>query len=151
MSTTPVEAIGLTKRYGERAAVDDLSFTVAAGRVTGFLGPNGAGKTTTLRILLGLADASAGTALVFGERYRDLPDPTSKVGSLLDASGFHPGRRVRHELAIHAAAAGVDDDRIPVVLHDVGLEAAASKRVGELSLGMRQRLGLATALLGEPR
>jgi len=151
VSTAAVEVSGLTKRYGGRAAVDDLTFTVASGRVTGFLGPNGAGKTTTLRILLGLVQPTAGTALVFGDRYRDLARPTSTVGALLDASGFHPGRRVRDELAIHAAATGVDDDRIAVVLHDVGLEAAAAKRVGQLSLGMRQRLGLAAALLGEPR
>ena len=151
MQTTPVEARGLTKRYGDRAVVEDLSFTVAAGRVTGFLGPNGAGKTTTLRMLLGLIEPSAGTPIVFGEAYRDLVEPTAKVGALLDAAGFHPGRRVRHELAIHTAAAGIDDARIDPVLAEVGLDAAADKRVAQLSLGMRQRLGLAVALVGEPQ
>ena len=150
MQTTPLEARSLTKRYGERAVVEDLSFTVAAGRVTGFLGPNGAGKTTTLRMLLGLVEPSGGTPLVFGTSYRDLDQPTAKVGALLDAAGFHPGRRVRDELAIHTAAAGIDDARIEPVLAEVGLEAAADKRVGQLSLGMRQRLGLAVALVGEP-
>lgn len=131
--------------------VEDLTFTVAAGRITGFLGPNGAGKTTTLRMLLGLIEPSAGTPLVFGTSYRDLDEPTAKVGALLDAAGFHPGRRVRHELAIHAAAAGIDDVRIDPVLTEVGLEAAADKRVAQLSLGMRQRLGLAVALVGAPQ
>ena len=151
MHTTPVEARGLTKRYGESAVVEDLSFTVSAGRITGFLGPNGAGKTTTLRMLLGLIEPDDGAPLVFGRRYRDLAEPTALVGALLDASGFHPGRRARHELAIHAAAAGIDDDRIEPVLAEVGLEAARDKRVGELSLGMRQRLGLAVALIGQPQ
>ena len=151
MQPTPVEARGLTKRYGEHAVVEDLSFTVAAGRVTGFLGPNGAGKTTTLRMLLGLIEPTAGTPLVFGTSYRQLVDPTVMVGALLDASGFHPGRRVRHELAIRTAAAGLDDACIEPALAEVGLEAAADKRVGALSLGMRQRLGLAVALIGSPQ
>jgi ABC-2 type transport system ATP-binding protein len=146
----PVSVSGLTKRYGDQLAVDDLSFTIAPGRVTGFLGPNGAGKTTTLRMLVGLAAPTAGDALVYGRRYADLPTPSALVGTLIDASGFHPGRRVRHELAIHAVTAGVDDGRIPVVLEEVGLEGAADKRVAHLSLGMRQRLGLAAALLGDP-
>ena len=150
-TTTPVAATGLTKRYGERAAVDDLTFAIAPGRVTGFLGPNGAGKTTTLRMVLGLIEPTAGDALVFGSHYRELANPTSLVGTLLDASGFHPGRRVHHELAVHAAAAGVDSRRVDAVLHEVGLEAAGAKRIGQLSLGMRQRLGLAVALLGDPR
>jgi ABC-2 type transport system ATP-binding protein len=147
----PVSLHGLTKQYGHQRAVDDLSFTVAPGRVTGFLGPNGAGKTTTLRMLVGLITPTTGEALVYGERYADLRNPTTVVGTLIDASGFHPYRRVRHELAIHAVTAGVGDERIPIVLDEVGLEAAADKRVGQLSLGMRQRLGLATALLGDPR
>jgi ABC-2 type transport system ATP-binding protein len=150
LDAPPVSVRDLTKVYDQRAAVDHLSFSVAPGRVTGFLGPNGAGKTTTLRMLVGLAAPTSGEALVFGRPYRELPVPTALVGTLIDASGFHPGRRARHELAIHAAAAGVGDDRIPVVLHEVGLEAAGDKRVGQLSLGMRQRLGLAAALLGTP-
>jgi ABC-2 type transport system ATP-binding protein len=145
-----VSVAALTKRYGDQLAVDDLTFAIAPGRVTGFLGPNGAGKTTTLRMLLGLATPTAGEALVYGRTYADLPAPAALVGSLIDASGFHPGRRVRHELAIRAVTVGVDDDRIPAVLEEVGLEAAADKRIGQLSLGMRQRLGLATALLGDP-
>jgi ABC-2 type transport system ATP-binding protein len=102
-------------------------------------------------MLVGLVKPSAGEALIYGERYVDVPNPTAAVGTLIDASGFHPTRRVRHELAIHAVTAGVGDERIAVVLDEVGLEAAADKRVGQLSLGMRQRLGLATALLGDPR
>jgi|SRR4051812_20763258 len=149
-AVAPVAVRGLSKVYGSQRAVDDLTFSIAPARVTGFLGPNGAGKTTTLRMLLGLAEPTAGEALVFGTPYGELPEPARTVGSLIDASGFHPGRHARHELAIHAAAAGIDDDRIHVVLHEVGMEAAADKRVGQLSLGMRQRLGLASALLGEP-
>ena len=147
----PVAVAGLTKVYGEQRAVDDLTFSIASRRVTGFLGPNGAGKTTTLRMLLGLAHATSGQALIFGERYDHLAEPSRAVGSLIDASAFHPGRRARHELSIHAAAAGLDDERIGEVLAEVGLEAAGDKRVGQLSLGMRQRLGLAAALLGRPR
>lgn len=150
-AVAPVEVRGLSKVYGSQRAVDDLSFSIAPARVTGFLGPNGAGKTTTLRMLLGLARATSGEALVFGESYTELADPSTTVGSLIDASGFHPGRRARHELAIHAAAAGIDDSRVGEVLLEVGLAAAADKRVGQLSLGMRQRLGLAAALLGSPR
>jgi ABC-2 type transport system ATP-binding protein len=139
----------LTKTYGDQRAVDDLSFTVAPARVTGFLGPNGAGTTTTIRILLGLASPSEGEALVLGSRFADLDRP-ARVGALIDASGFHPGRHARDELRVHAAAADLDISRVDAVLAEVGLEAAAAKRVGELSLGMRQRLGLASALLGEP-
>jgi ABC-2 type transport system ATP-binding protein len=146
----PVEVSGLSKVYGEQRAVDDLSFAIAPGRVTGFLGPIGAGKTTTLRILLGLAAPTSGEARVFGRRYVDLDEPSRTVGALIDATGFHPGRRARYELAVHAAAGGIDDARVPVVLEEVGLGAAADKRIGALSLGMRQRLGLAAALLGEP-
>ncbi|HEX7166373.1 MAG TPA: ATP-binding cassette domain-containing protein [Acidimicrobiales bacterium] len=147
----PVSARGLTKRFGNQLAVDDLTFSIAPGRVTGFLGPNGAGKTTTLRMVVGLATPTSGDVLVFGTRYADLEDPTRTVGTLIDASGFHPGRRARHELEIRAAATGIDDGRVPEVLAEVGLEAAAEKRTGHLSLGMRQRLGLAAALLGAPR
>jgi ABC-2 type transport system ATP-binding protein len=145
-----VEVIDLTKAFGDQLAVDSLTFSIGRGRVTGFLGPNGAGKTTTLRMLLGLAAPTRGEALVLGRRFVDLEHPARAVGALIDASGFHPGRRARHELAIQAAATGIDDERVEVVLEEVGLAAAASKRVGEFSLGMRQRLGLAAALLGDP-
>ena len=145
-----VEVRGLTKTYGRHRAVDDLSFAIDRGRVTGFLGPNGAGKTTTLRMLLGLAAPTAGEALVLGRPFGQLEQPARQVGALLDASGFHPGRRARDELAIHAAAGGLDDGRIDEVLAEVGLDGAARKRVGQLSLGMRQRLGLGAALLGRP-
>ena len=147
----PVAVAGLSKIYGDQRAVDDLSFAIAPARVTGFLGPNGAGKTTTLRILLGLAAPTSGEALVFGKRYVDIDQPSRTVGALIDATGFHPGRRARDELAVHAAAGGIDDDRVDAVLEQVGLDAAAEKRIAALSLGMRQRLGLAAALLGEPR
>ena len=145
-----VEVRGLTKRYGSQAVVDDLSFTVEPGRVTGFLGPNGAGKTTTLRMLLGLAAPTAGEALVLGRRFTELASPSRSVGALIDASGLHRGRRARDELVIHAVAAGLDVGRVDVVLDEVGLAGAGHKRVGQLSLGMRQRLGLAAALLGKP-
>ncbi|MEY2424970.1 MAG: type transport system ATP-binding protein [Actinomycetota bacterium] len=150
-TAAPVDVVGLTKVYGPQRVVDDLTFSIAPGRVTGFLGPNGAGKTTTLRMVLGLAAATSGDARVFGQRFDQLAEPSRVVGSLLDASGFHPGRRARQELLIHAAAAGIADERVDQVLHEVGLAAAGEKRVAQLSLGMRQRLGLAAALLGEPR
>jgi len=148
--TSPLSVTGLTKTYGQQQAVDDLTFSIAPGRVTGFLGPNGAGKTTTLRMVLGLATPTRGVALIHGRRYSELAEPSRAVGALIDASGFHPGRRIRHELAVHAAAAEIDDSRVDVVLDEVGLSAAADKRVSQLSLGMKQRLGLAAALLGEP-
>ena len=150
LAPPPIELRGLTKQYGSQRAVDDLTATIAPGRVTGFLGPNGAGKTTTLRMLVGLATPTSGEALVYGRPYVELAAPTTVVGTLIDASGFHPGRRVRAELAIRAATAGIDDDRVDVVLDEVGMAAAADKRVGQLSLGMRQRLGLAAALLADP-
>lgn len=145
-----VEVHDLTKDYGGQLAVDGVTFSVGRGRVTGFLGPNGAGKTTTLRMLLGLVHPTRGQALVLGRRFADIERPSQAVGALLDAGGFHPGRRVRHELAIQAAAGGISDRRIDVVLDQVGLGAAGTKRVGELSLGMRQRLALGAALLGDP-
>jgi ABC-2 type transport system ATP-binding protein len=148
--TIPLSVTGLTKRYGTQTVVDDLTFAIAPSRVTGFLGPNGAGKTTTLRMAVGLATPTAGATRLFGQPYETLVNPSQRVGTLIDASGFHPGRRARHELAIHAATAEIDDHRVAEVLAEVGLEAAADKRVGQLSLGMRQRLGLASALLGEP-
>jgi len=140
----------LAKRYREVLAVDDLSFTVRPGRVTGFLGPNGAGKTTTLRIVLGLAAASSGAATIGGRRYRDLAQPLREVGASLEATSFHPGRTARDHLRLQATAGGIARERVPLVLEQVGLTAAAGRRVGGYSLGMRQRLGLAAALLGDP-
>jgi ABC-2 type transport system ATP-binding protein len=140
----------LTKRFGAVAAVDDLSFSVAHGTVTGFLGPNGAGKTTTLRALLGLAAPTSGQALVFGSPYRRLPDAARRVGAVLEATDFHPGRSGRDHLRSLAVAAGIPGDRVEEVLRLVELEDAAGRRVKGYSLGMRQRLGLAAALLGDP-
>ncbi|MCD2440662.1 ATP-binding cassette domain-containing protein [Agromyces sp. SYSU K20354] len=145
----PIEITGLSKRFGPVTAVDDLSFTVAPGRVTGFLGPNGAGKTTTLRVLLGLERATAGTATFGGTRYRDLARPLETVGASLDAN-FHPGRSAKQHLAVYATAAGLSKSRVPAVLETVGLSEFAGRRVGGFSLGMRQRLSLAYTLLGDP-
>ncbi|HKG10738.1 MAG TPA: ABC transporter ATP-binding protein [Gaiellaceae bacterium] len=142
-------ADGLTKRYGKVLAVDDLSFRVRPGTLTAFLGPNGAGKTTTLRIFLGLVHPTSGAATIDGKPYRELEKP-ARVGAVLEATGFYPGRSGRNHLRAVAAAAGVPAGRIDEVLGVVGLEAAADRRVGGYSLGMRQRLGIATALLGEP-
>ncbi len=147
---TDVAVRGLTKRFGQTCAVDRLSFDVASGRVTGFLGPNGAGKTTTLRILLGLVRASSGEALIGGRRYVDLAQPRRVVGAVLEAGGFHPGRRGRDHLRIVARSGGIAEQRVDQVLDQVGLIEAAGRRVGGYSLGMRQRLGLAAALLGDP-
>ena len=149
MSVISVE--GLTKRFGEVLAVDNLSFAVDEGTVVGFLGPNGAGKTTTLRTLLGLITPTTGRATIDGRPYRELPDPIHHVGALLEASSFHPGRSARNHLRIVATAAGLPAARADQVLAQVGLAGAARRRVGGFSLGMRQRLGLATALLGDPR
>lgn len=145
----PIEITGLTKRFGPVTAVDDLSFTVEPGRVTGFLGPNGAGKTTTLRVLLGLVRATAGTATFAGTPYRDLPRPLETVGAALDAN-FHPGRTAKHHLSVYAATTGISTARVPAVLAQVGLSEFAGRRVGGFSLGMRQRLSLAYTLLGDP-
>jgi len=142
---------GLTKRFGEVVAVDDLSFEVDQGTVVGFLGPNGAGKTTTLRMLLGLVTPTSGTARIDGKPYRALADPIRHVGAVLEASSFHPGRSARNHLRVVATAAGLPLTRADAVLDQVGLTHAARRRVGGFSLGMRQRLGLATALLGDPR
>lgn len=150
MPRAPIEIRNLTKDFGTIRAVDDLSFTVRPGRVTGFLGPNGSGKTTTLRCLLGLVAPTAGDALVAGEPYRDLPQPTAAVGSALEATGFHPGRSGRHHLEVVAAAAGLPRQRCEEVLGLVGMSDAANRRAGEYSLGMRQRLMLAEAMLGDP-
>jgi ABC-2 type transport system ATP-binding protein len=142
---------GLTKRFGEVVAVDDLSFEVNHGTVVGFLGPNGAGKTTTLRTLLGLVSPTAGSARIDGKPYRELTDPVHHVGAVLEASSFHPGRSARNHLQVVATAAGLPRNRADQVLEQVGLTTAARRRVGGFSLGMRQRLGLATALLGDPQ
>jgi ABC-2 type transport system ATP-binding protein len=141
---------GLTKRFGDVLAVDQLHFQVDPGTVVGFLGPNGAGKTTTLRMLLGLVTPTAGTATIAGRPYRELPDPARRVGAVLEASGFHPGRSARDHLRVLATAAGLDPRRVDKVLEQIGLAAAGRRRVGGFSLGMRQRLGLAAALLGDP-
>jgi ABC-2 type transport system ATP-binding protein len=145
-----IEITNLTKTFGQVSAVNDLSFTVEPGRVTGFLGPNGAGKTTTLRMLLGLVTPSGGTATFGGIRYRDLPRPLATVGAALEAASFHPGRSARNHLGIYATAAGLPRERVGTVLQTVGLADYADRRVGGYSLGMRQRLGLAYALLGDP-
>jgi len=146
---TDVSVRGLTKRFGAVTAVQDLSFDVGPG-VTGFLGPNGAGKTTTLRMLLGLVRPTSGTATVDGRPYAELSSPRRVVGALLEASGFHPGRTARNHLLIQAQSAGLPAARVDAVLDEVGLSADAGRRVGGYSLGMRQRLGLASALLGDP-
>jgi ABC-2 type transport system ATP-binding protein len=144
-------ASGLTKVFGDIKAVDDLSFSVEPGSVTGFLGPNGAGKTTTLRMILGLATPTAGTGTINGVAYARLPDPGRTVGAVLEATSFHPGRSARNHLRVFCAAAGVPDTRADAVLEMVGLTAAGRYPVHGFSLGMRQRLGLATALIGDPR
>jgi ABC-2 type transport system ATP-binding protein len=141
---------GLTKRYGSTLAVDDLSFSVEPGTVTGFLGPNGAGKTTTLRILLDLVAATNGTATIDGSRYRDLDEPAKRVGSVLEATNFHPGRKGRNHLRVLARPQGIPDSRVDELLDLVDLKDAAKKRVKTYSLGMRQRLTIAGALLGDP-
>ncbi len=141
----------VTKRYGRRVVLDDVSFTCEPGTVTGFLGPNGAGKSTTLRILCDLAPASSGTATIGGVRYRDLPVPGRTVGVLLDAAAVHPGRTGRETLALAAGVLGSEPHRPDELLEVVGLDRrAAGARVGTYSLGMRQRLGIAQALLGDP-
>jgi ABC-2 type transport system ATP-binding protein len=145
-----IEVRGLTKRFGQVLAVDRLSFTVEVGEVVGFLGPNGAGKTTTLRMLLGLVRPDAGTATINGSSYADLAEPLHQVGAVLEASSFHPGRTARNHLRVQALAAQVDPSRIDDVLELTGLSEAADRRAGGFSLGMRQRLGLATALLPDP-
>ena len=147
----PVEVRALTKRYGSTIAVDGLSFAIPRGRITGFLGPNGAGKTTTLRALLGLVLPTTGEARIEGSRYRELADPLGTVGAVLEADSFHPGRSGRNHLRVLATAAGVARPRVDEVLEEVELSSAARRRVGGYSLGMRQRLSVAGALLGRPR
>jgi ABC-2 type transport system ATP-binding protein len=141
---------GLTKRFGAVLAVDDLSFEVDAGSVTGFLGPNGAGKTTTLRALLGLVRPTLGRATILGQSYAELAHPSRRVGAVLEASGYHPGRRALDHLRIAGVGAGLPPGRAESALAAVGLDTVADRRVGGFSLGMRQRLGLAGALLGDP-
>jgi ABC-2 type transport system ATP-binding protein len=148
---TEIEVRDLTKTFGPVTAVRDVSFTAPAGKVTGFLGPNGSGKTTTLRVALGLVRPTAGEALIGGVPYGQLARPRRLVGALLEATGFHPGRRARNHLRVLAAAADVPDRRVDEVLDLVDLASAANRRVREFSLGMRQRLGLAAALLGDPQ
>lgn len=149
-SDVSIEIAGLSKSFGAVRAVDDLGFTVRRGAVTGFLGPNGSGKTTTFRMLLGLVAPDRGTALIDGRRYLDLPRPTSVVGAALESASFHPGRTARDHLRTYAPFARVDDRRCDEILAQVGLTEAANRRVGGFSLGMRQRLALAGALLGDP-
>jgi len=145
-----IDVVGLTKRFGTVLALDDLSFSVRPGVVTGFLGPNGAGKTTTLRCLLGLVSPTAGTVTIDGRAYRDIHDPLRTVGAALEAASFHPGRSARAHLEVMALAGGLPTTRVGEVLTLVGMTEFADRRVGGYSLGMRQRLALAQALLGDP-
>ena len=146
-----VDVTGLTKTFGTLKAVDDLTFSVTPGRVTGFLGPNGAGKTTTLRLLLGLATPDSGSVMIGGIPYGQRPRPAHHVGAALEAASFHPGRSARDHLRVYAPEVGVPDSRCDEVLATVGLTEAADRRVGGFSMGMRQRLALATTLLGDPQ
>jgi ABC-2 type transport system ATP-binding protein len=145
-----IEIQGLSKRFGDVAAVDNLSFSASEGAVTGFLGPNGAGKSTTLRMLLGLVAPTEGVATIGGKRYAELAEPFRHVGAVLEADSFHPGRRARDHLRVLALAAGLPLARVDAVLREVDLADVGHRRVKGFSLGMRQRLGLASALLGEP-
>jgi ABC-2 type transport system ATP-binding protein len=149
--TVAISVDALTKRYGTQAAVDDLSFDVREGAVTGFLGPNGAGKTTTLRMVLGLARPTSGSALILGKPYGELEDPAHTVGASLEVSGFHPGRSGRDHLRALAAMAKLPVSRVDEVLELVELKGAAGRRAGKYSMGMRQRLALAATLLGDPQ
>ncbi|RCW47131.1 ABC-2 type transport system ATP-binding protein [Halopolyspora algeriensis] len=146
-----IEAVGLTKRYGSTVAVNDLSFTVKPGRVTGFLGPNGAGKSTTMRMMLGLDRPSAGKVLIDGHPYRELKHPLRTVGALVEATWVHPNRSARAHLRWLARSNNIPKQRVDEVLEVVGLEQVANRRAGGFSLGMSQRLGIASALLGDPQ
>jgi len=150
MAEAAIEFQGLSKSFGKVQAVHDLSFSVEAGRVTGFLGPNGAGKSTTLRMLLGLIHPHAGTATFGGRRYEQLPHPSAHVGAVLEEASFHPGRSGRNHLRVLAAAGSHPDSRVGEVLEQVDLAGAADRRVKGYSMGMRQRLAIAAALLGDP-
>ena len=146
-----IEIEHLTKRFGGFTAVDDLSFVVEPGRITGFLGPNGAGKTTTLRMALGLVRPTSGNVRIDGQAYADLADPVATVGAALEATNFHPGRSGRDHLRVMAAASGVPESRVDELLELTGIPAFARRRAGAYSMGMRQRLALAAALLGDPK
>lgn len=146
-----IEVEGLTKRYGEKLAVDQLSFSVRPGVVTGFLGPNGSGKSTTMRMIMGLDAPNAGTASVGGQHYHDLAWPLRQVGALLEAKAIHPGRSARNHLRMLAEANRIGLSRVDTVLDIVGLSGVANQRAGKYSLGMGQRLGIAAALLGDPQ
>jgi ABC-2 type transport system ATP-binding protein len=146
-----ITVTNLTKKYGDRLAVDDLTFPVAAGRVTGFVGPNGAGKSTTMRMMVGLTPPDRGDIRYSGIRYQDLRHPARIVGAVLEARSMHPGRTARNHLRAAAALSGVPSARIDQVLAEVGLQPVAERRAGTFSLGMRQRLALASALLGDPQ
>jgi ABC-2 type transport system ATP-binding protein len=150
MADAAIEFHGLSKRFGTVEAVRDLSFSVQSGRVTGFLGPNGAGKSTTLRMLLGLVRPNAGQASFAGRSYEQLPHPSGHVGAVLEEASFHPGRSGRNHLRVLAAAGDHPDARVDEVLQQVGLAGAANRRVKGYSMGMRQRLAIAAALLGDP-
>ncbi|MFD9889532.1 ABC transporter ATP-binding protein [Amycolatopsis sp. NPDC059027] len=145
-----IEATSLTKRYGATLAVNNLSFSVAAGKVTGFLGPNGAGKSTTMRMILGLDNPTSGQVLIGGKRYHELKEPLRTVGALLDAKWVHPNRSARAHLSWMAKSNRIPASRVDEVLDIVGLTSVAGKRAGGFSLGMSQRLGIAAALLGDP-
>ncbi|WP_333768844.1 ATP-binding cassette domain-containing protein [Streptomyces sp. IBSBF 2435] len=145
-----IEVSGLRKRFGSTAALDGMTFTVAPGRITGFVGPNGAGKSTTMRVILGLDAADAGTALIGGRRYQALRNPLSHVGALLDAGALQPSRSARGHLLWLAHSQGLSARRVDEVVAHAGLESAARRKAGGFSLGMRQRLGIAAALLGDP-
>jgi ABC-2 type transport system ATP-binding protein len=146
----PVSVERVTKRYGGLVAIEELTFSLERGTITGFLGPNGAGKTTTLRLLLGLAYPTSGEALVFGRRYGELDQPARRIGAVLESNDFHPGRSGRDHLRALALAAEIPASRVEEMLHQVELESVATRRVRTYSLGMRRRLGLAAALLGDP-
>ncbi|MQA35168.1 ATP-binding cassette domain-containing protein [Modestobacter roseus] len=148
---TTIEVRGLTKRYGPQTVVDDLTFTVEPGQVTGFLGPNGAGKSTTMKMIMGLVAPTHGAATIGGRRHGDLRSPLTEVGALLDASAVHPGRTAYDHLLALAVSNGLPRDRVDRALSRTGLESVAGRRAGGFSLGMRQRLGIAATLLGDPR
>jgi ABC-2 type transport system ATP-binding protein len=150
MSDATIEVSGLRKRFGPTLALDGMTFTVSPGQVTGFIGPNGAGKSTTMRVILGLDQPDEGTALISGRPYRDLRRPLTEVGALLDAAALQPSRTARHHLLWLAHSQGLGARRVDEVLAQAGLETAARRKAGGYSLGMRQRLGIAAALLGDP-
>lgn len=145
-----IQVESLTKRYGETTAVDDLSFSIRPGTISGFLGPNGAGKTTTFKMLVGLASPTSGDARLLGQTYRELDDPIRRVGAMLEVSGYHPTRTARQHMRLRAKTGGIDEGRVDHLLRLVELDTAADRAVGGFSSGMRQRLGLAVSLLGDP-